>query len=205
MGVAAAFLQIHFGALNQKLHAKACGRCIAVACADPTLCASATSAVLPVVLVDDCGHCEEEDILLSWLAFRSGRFGKPQGGRQHGVPSSVAAGVYGYNGLPVGVPAQYTTHACMLAQSRLHHDRASLPSQPGLTDAMFVPPRYACCALHFIICTLTHPKYQGTSHSGWRIPQGGDRTCPGVSPCGLVLRPLRPLCNGWHTAGCSAG
>lgn len=56
-------LQTRFAAINQKVH-NACGRCVAVTCTDAALCGGATTAVLPVVLVDDCGHCGRNDILL---------------------------------------------------------------------------------------------------------------------------------------------
>ena len=60
---------MRYGAVNQKLH-DACGHCIAAMCTDPDLCKGATTAVLPVLLLDDCGHCGEGDVLLSPLAFK---------------------------------------------------------------------------------------------------------------------------------------
>lgn len=66
----AAVPQTHAAAINLALHPAACGLCLLAVCADSATCPPDKAAAQPLVVVDDCGSCAADQILVAPAAFK---------------------------------------------------------------------------------------------------------------------------------------
>ncbi|KAI7835865.1 hypothetical protein COHA_010262 [Chlorella ohadii] len=72
--------EAHAAAVNLALHPAACGLCLLAVCADKATCPGSPAAAQPLVVVDDCGSCAADQILVAPAAFKNPT-GYGQGGR----------------------------------------------------------------------------------------------------------------------------